>query len=199
VILKPAGLLFDMDGVLVDSQESWYQLLACLFRERFTRVLSREEFMSRYWARDLRDIFAELGLAIELDTFCREIYSRYLDDVLLPAGVKETLERLSLFPKAVITNTPAVCAWQILRKFGLQHHFEAVLTGSEVINGKPDPEIVIKGCKALFIQPEEAVLIGDSFLDVLAGRAAGCMVIGIGIEADYTIRRLPELLDLIKT
>jgi HAD superfamily hydrolase (TIGR01509 family) len=197
--LKPAGLLFDMDGVLVDSHESWYQLLACLIRERFSRNLSRKEFMSRYWSRDLRDIFADLGLAIELDPFCREIYSRYLDNVLLAAGVKETLERLSHLPKAVITNTPAVCACQILRKFGLQRYFEAVLTGGEVVNGKPDPEIVIKGCEALAIQPEEAVLIGDSSLDVLAGRAAGCTVIGIGIEGDYTIRSLPELLDLIKT
>jgi HAD superfamily hydrolase (TIGR01509 family) len=197
--LEPRGLLFDMDGVLVDSQESWYQLLACLVRERFSRNLSREEFMSRYWAHDLRDIFADLGLVIELDTFCREIYSRYLDDVLLAAGVRETLERLSHIPKAIITNTPAVCAWQILRKFGLQNYFTAVLTGGEVVNGKPDPEIVFKGCQALSIRPREAVLIGDSARDVLAGRAAGCTVIGIGIEGDYTIRRLPELLDLIKT
>jgi HAD superfamily hydrolase (TIGR01509 family) len=196
--LKAAGLLFDMDGVLVDSQEAWHQLLACLVRERFTRHLSREEFMSRYWSRDLRDIFADLDLTIELDIFCREIFSRYLDDVLLAADAKETLARLSHLPKAVITNTPSVCAWQILQKFRLQCYFEAVLTGGEVVNGKPDPEIVIKGCKALSIRPEEAVLIGDSSLDVLAGRAAGCIVIGLGIEADYTIQRLPDLLDLME-
>jgi HAD superfamily hydrolase (TIGR01509 family) len=198
MILKPGGLLFDMDGVLVDSQESWYRLLASILRERFHRKLTREEFMERYWARDLREIFTGLGLTIELDSFCREVYSGYLDAVVIVEGASRTLEQLGHFPKAVITNTPKICAWQILEKFGLSPYFTAVLTGGEVRNGKPDPEIVFKACEALAIQPEESVLIGDSDLDVLAGRAAGSIVVGIGIEADYTIKRLPDLLDLLK-
>jgi HAD superfamily hydrolase (TIGR01509 family) len=196
--LKPAGLLFDMDGVLVDSHESWYRTLADLIDERFGRELTREDFLEKYWARDLRDIFAELDLNIELDVFCLDFYSRYLDALVPGEGAAETLERLSPYPKAIITNTPAVCTRLILRKFGLERFFRAVLTGGEVKNGKPHPEIVYKGCAALGITPREALLIGDSSLDLRAGRAAGCPVIGLGIEGDYTIRRLPELLDLIE-
>ncbi|MDA8165500.1 MAG: HAD-IA family hydrolase [Desulfobacteraceae bacterium] len=196
--LKPAGLLFDMDGVLVDSRESWYRTLADLIRERFGRALTMEAFLDRYWARDLRDIFAELGLAIDPDSFCRDVYSRFLDALTAGEGAAETLERLRLYPKAIITNTPAVCTRLILRQFRLERHFRAVLTGGEVENGKPHPEIVYKGCAALGIRPEEAVLIGDSPLDVRAGRAAGCPVVGLGTQGDYTIRRLPELLNLIE-
>lgn len=195
--LKPAGLLFDMDGVLVDSRESWYRSLVHLIRERFGRELSREEFLEYYWARDLRDIFAELDLDIEPDFFCREIYSRYLDALVAAEDAADTLAQLSPFPKVIITNTPTACTRLILQKFGLERFFHAVITGGEVKNGKPHPEIVYKGCKALGIKPQEAVLIGDSSLDVQAGRAAGCPVIGLGVVGDYTIQRLKELLALI--
>ena len=197
--LKPAGLLFDMDGVLVDSRDSWYRVFAELFGERFNRALSRKEFFTRYWARDLRDIFAELDLEIELHDFCTHSYSHYLEAVLIMDGAEETLSRFNRYPKAIITNTPPDCTRQILRKFRLERFFEKIITGAEVENGKPAPDIVRKGAEALGIDPEEAVLIGDSDLDVQAGKAAGCTVIGLGIEADYTIRCLPELLDLIET
>jgi HAD superfamily hydrolase (TIGR01509 family) len=196
--MRPAGLLFDMDGVLVDSFESWHLALADLFRGRLARELTREEFLHRYWARDLRDIFAELGFDIALDSFCGETYSLYLEKVVTFRGAAETLRQLDRYPKAIITNTPAVCARRILEQSGLHVFFNAVLTGDEVVNGKPDPEIVYKACEALSIKPQEALLIGDSTLDVQAGRAAGCKVIGVGIEADYMIRNLPELLDLIE-
>jgi HAD superfamily hydrolase (TIGR01509 family) len=197
--LKPAGLLFDLDGVLVNSFESWYLLLADLVRNHFSRELTRQEFLDCYWARDLRDIFADLGLEIALDSFCRETHRSYLNRVVPASGAAETLARLGHYPKAIITNTPAVCAWQILAEFSFQRYFAAVITGGEVTRGKPDPEIVYKACRSLSIRPEEAILIGDSTLDVQAGHAAGCRVIGVGIEADFTIHGLPELLALLES
>lgn len=195
--LKPAGLLFDMDGVLVDSRQSWYRSLVHLFRDRLGRELPWNDFLENYWARDLRDIFAELGLDLAPESFCEKTFSRCLDALVAAEGAVATLERLSPYPKVIITNTPMACTRLILRKFGLERFFRAVITGGEVENGKPHPEIVYKGCAALGIRPQEAVLIGDSPLDVRAGRAAECPVIGLGVEGDCTIQRLPELLDLI--
>ena len=55
----------------------------------------------------------------------------------------------------------------------------------------------MKACERLNVDPKDVVLIGDTDSDVKAGRAAGCKVVGINVEADYTIRDLSELTTLI--
>jgi HAD superfamily hydrolase (TIGR01509 family) len=71
------------------------------------------------------------------------------------------------------------------------------LTSNDVKRSKPDPEIVIKSCKLLKLKPEEVILVGDTNSDVKAGRAAGCRVIGINVEADYRIKDISEITSFI--
>ncbi len=194
---KPKGILFDMDGVLINSEDSWYESLRDALQEQQNQRLRRETFHEQYWGRYLGDILAETGLKMDVDTFCHQVYGDHTDAVKLFPGTRETLEHLSDYPKAIITNTPAVCTRKILERFGLSNHFAVIISGDEIENAKPDPEIVFKGCKGLGIDPADALVIGDLDLDVRAARAAGCPVAGIGAEGDYTLERLEDLLDLL--
>ena len=86
---------------------------------------------------------------------------------------------------------------KILEVFNLRKYFNIVMTSDDVFRGKPSPEIVLKTCNSLEVKPEDVLLVGDTDSDVLAGRAAGCIVIGININADFTINNLFDLTTLI--
>ena len=72
------------------------------------------------------------------------------------------------------------------------------MTSDDVKMSKPNPEIVVKACKRFKIEPKDVVLVGDTESDVIAGKKAGCKVVGINVIADYTIKNLSELIYLIE-
>ena len=193
----PTAILFDMDGVLVNTFASWYGSFVDLFAELYGQPLPREEFLQRFWGRDLRDIFADLGLDLAIPEFCQRYYGNHTHKVEIFADTRSTLAALSSYRKAVITNTPAACAELILRDLGIREYFEQILTGDDVILGKPDPAIVHKGCELLGCTPAHAVVVGDHWVDIEAGRRAGCQVVGVGIDADFRVETLTELLQIL--
>jgi HAD superfamily hydrolase (TIGR01509 family) len=195
--LHPKALLFDMDGVLVDSQDSWWHALNSALQAYGQPSLSREEFVSRFWGHDLYDNLRRLGLPSEIGQFCNRIYGQYLSNTILYPETIPTLNQLHRYPKAVITNSPRSCVEEILRHFQLLAFFQVVVTSDEVKNGKPDPELVYAACQQLQVPPSQVVLIGDTINDVLAGHAAGCPVVGLNVKADETINSLLELLRLL--
>ena len=190
----PTAILFDMDGVLVNTFDSWFTSFVDLFADRYGRTLGREEFLGRFWGRDLRDIFAELELALPVPEFCRDYYGKHTERVELYDDTATTLAALSGLPKAVITNTPAPCARLILQDLAIAHFFQEIITGDDVAVGKPNPAIVLRGCERLGCTPQQAVVVGDHRVDMEAGRRAGCRVIGVRIDGDRRIERLGELL-----
>ena len=195
--LKPSAILFDMDGVLVDSLDAWWSSLNSSLKAFNYETISREKFIERYWGHDLYDNLKTMNIPLEVGNFCNNVYGDSIDFVKLYPETKETLQKLDQYKKSIITNTPKGCAVQILKKFDIEKYFEFLLTSDDVKMAKPDPEIVLKSCKMLNVNPIDVVLVGDTESDVKAGRAAGCKVIGINVEADYTIKDLSELTSLI--
>ncbi|MDH3392937.1 MAG: HAD family hydrolase [Desulfobulbaceae bacterium] len=191
--LRPTALLFDMDGVLVNTFLAWYGSFVDLFADVYGQQLSREVFLQRFWGRDLRDIFNELDLEMAVPFFCRRYFSVHTDKVEIFPDTIDTLAALAAFRKAVITNTPAACAELILQDLGIREYFTHIITGDDVTVGKPDPAIVLKGCELLGCTPDQAVVIGDHQVDIDAARNAGCRVIGVGIDGDFKVESLSGL------
>jgi len=194
---SPAAILFDMDGVLVNTFASWFASFVDLFDQAYGQPLSASVFRQRFWGRDLRDIFAELGLELTIADFCRDYFGKHTSKMEIFADTRATLAALSAYKKAVITNTPASCAELILRDLGIRAYFDKIITGDDVALGKPDPAIVHKGCQLLACTPAQAVVVGDHRVDIEAGRRAGCKVIGVGIDGDFRIDNLADLLTLL--
>jgi HAD superfamily hydrolase (TIGR01509 family) len=195
--LAPSAILFDMDGVLVDSLDSWWKALNNALQRFKHEEITRDAFIKTYWGHDLKANLKRLHLRPEVAKFCNITYGNHLDYVAIYPDTKNTLQSLATYKKAVITNTPSDCARQILRKFQIEQYFEAVITSDDVVRSKPAPEIVFKACERLGVDVKTVLLIGDTESDVKAGHAAGCTVVGLNIPADITIQRLSELPSLI--
>lgn len=195
--LKPDAILFDMDGVLVNSLDSWWISLNQALVNYGKKEITKEEFFSKYWGHDLKYNLEKMGLDYRILKFCNNIYGQNVGQVKIYPETVDILKKLNGYKKAIITNTPKDCTDQIVKNFNFERFFEIVLTSDDVNYGKPSPELIIKACDHLKVNPKYAVLIGDTKSDVEAGRAANCKVIGINIEADYTIENLSGILSII--
>ncbi|PNX47139.1 MAG: hypothetical protein BV459_05015, partial [Thermoplasmata archaeon M11B2D] len=104
--LAPSAILFDMDGVLVDSLDSWWKALNSALKRFKHKEITREEFITTYWGHDLKDNLKRLQLNPEVASFCNVTYGNHIDYIRIYPDTKETLEQLSSYTKAIITNTP---------------------------------------------------------------------------------------------
>ena len=195
---RPSAILFDMDGVLVDSLDAWWKALNQALKKYGYDEVTRDEFIKKYWGHDLFDNLKTMNAPLELGLFCNKVYVRYVEDVEIYPETKNVLQRLSMYRKSVITNTPRDSAFRILDKFDIRRFFEYVLTSDDVSRSKPDPEIVLKSCELLKVDPESVVLVGDTPSDVIAGRKAGCKVVGINVDADIRVERLSDVVDVLE-
>jgi len=195
--LNPKAILFDMDGVLVDSIDSWWKALNHALEKYKMEKISKQVFIEKYWGHDLYDNLKKNNLPIKVGKFCNNIYGEHLDGISIFPNAKEVLQKLSKYPKCIITNTPCNCTTQILKTFDIEKYFDFVFTSDDVKLSKPDPEIVILACKKLKVKPKDAVLIGDTDSDVKAGYAAGCKVIGLNIKADFIVQNLTGILEIL--
>ena len=126
-------------------------------------------------------------------------YLKNIDRVEIFSDVELTLKYLKYFKKGIITNTPKIIALYLLEKFNILKYFNIIVTSDDVKYGKPNPEIIIKACKLLGVQPKEVVIIGDTISDIEAGKNLECEVIGININADYNVNKFSKILDILIT
>jgi phosphoglycolate phosphatase-like HAD superfamily hydrolase len=196
--IKPDAILFDMDGVLVDSIDSWFTSLNHALKAFNIDEISRDEFLGKYWGHDLYDNLDRMGLDHEIGRLCNNLYGENISHIKFDLNTKDILDQLKAYRKGIITNTPKDSAFKILEKFDIEHFFDVIITSDDVKKAKPNPEIVLKACKVLGVEPEKVILIGDTDSDVKAGKAANCIVVGLKIDGDYTINNLSELTTLIQ-
>ncbi|HEV8641923.1 MAG TPA: HAD family phosphatase [Methylomirabilota bacterium] len=185
--MASAGVVFDMDGVLVDSgayhRAAWQALLAELgvpLPPEFWRcTIGRpaEEAVARLLGRALSPAQAR-----DLGRRKHEHYERLAGQALpaIPGAPKfvETLVRSGV-PRAVASSARRADVIRLLGDLGLLRHFEIVVTADDVRQGKPDPEVYVRAARGLRIPPDECLVFEDSLVGVQAARGAGMRVIGI--------------------
>jgi len=181
------AVLFDLDGVIINSFESWYQAFNAMLRRYGRGEISREEFKVKCWGPDLKHNLDAWNLDEEAGHYCIDKQLELVELIELFPGVKEVLSRIRheyKYKVGLVTNTPKKNVTRILEHFQLARLFDVVITGDDVHEGKPNAEMVIEACRRLKVKPENAILVGDTESDFQAGKSAGCTVIGVGIGAD---------------
>jgi HAD superfamily hydrolase (TIGR01509 family) len=177
----PAAVLFDMDGLMIESERA---LLQC-WREA-SQVLELHQLDDALWLsfvglsdRVCHDLLRERLEEAQVQALLRETQVRYDAQVEaglpLKAGVLELLALLEShgLPRAVVTSTRRERALQKLTLCGLLPHFDAVAAGGEVAHPKPAPDLYLLAAQRLGVAPEACVVLEDSVAGVRAALAAG--------------------------
>lgn len=195
--MLPRAVLFDMDGVLVKSEEVWFKVCEAAGVRFRGRALSREEFFPTFGQGTAADIpvFGFACTVQELDAFYVAEFVRHLDAMWVNPEARPLLDQLAGqgVKLALVTNTVSPLAVQILARARLNGVFTSLATADRVTNAKPSPELVHLACRELGVPPSEAWMVGDSRFDRQAAQAAGVFFIGLGLDGDRRIERLAEL------
>ena len=200
----PFAVLFDMDGVLFDSErcirEIWRGLAEELGLAGIDRVFL--QCVGTNKART-RQIFAAAYPALDFDSFDAQARTRFLaryDRGRLPVkpGAREILSALAErgVPLALASSTRTETVRRELEEAGLLPFFDAVLGGDQVTRSKPDPEIFLRAAEALGAAPTDCFVIEDSFNGVRAAAAAGMRALMVPdlLPPDDEMRRLAQAL-----
>lgn len=183
------GVVFDMDGVIVDShpthRSAWKQFLASVGREATEEELDfildgrkREEILRHFLGELSPQELREYGNRKD------EMLRRLGNGIHPIEGVLEFLAELRLagFKTGVATSAGKTRTQGTLSELGVRHCFDVVLTGDEVAAGKPDPSIYQMAARRLGEAPELLLAIEDASSGVRAAVGAGLRCIGIGPE-----------------
>jgi phosphoglycolate phosphatase len=204
------ALIFDLDGTLIDSKLD-LALAVNAALDHMRRTPLPHETIYSYVGNGAPSLVhralgdgatardAEEGLAFFL-SYYRE---HMLDNTVTYPGVREGLEILKAHPMAVLTNKPARFSQRILDGLGISGYFRYVYGGNSFQTKKPDPEGVNTLLRDLAVAPREAMMVGDSEVDVRAARNAGTWACGVsyglgtaGLRADPPDLMLDSLVEL---
>jgi beta-phosphoglucomutase family hydrolase len=178
------SLIFDMDGVIVDSNPVHRQAWAA-FNRRFG-IETTEEMQQRMYGRRndqiVRDFFGD-GLTQEeviargaaKEELYREMVRDRIEEILVP-GVRQFLECHRDVPKALATNGEPENVDFVLERAGLRSYFRVVVNGQQVRHPKPHPEIYRRAAELLETDAANCIVFEDSASGVEAARAAGMRI-----------------------
>jgi len=207
------AIIFDLDGTLIDSSVDITNALNYAMEPYSLKRLTREDtvkLVGEGITRLIEKIAGNLDETGKADVALRFIthYTEHVADYTREyPGVRETLESLVKYRKAVISNKRESLSKLVLQELGLLRYFSLVVGSDTTTERKPSPVPVLKALTELRAEPCEAVMVGDSNFDVDAGKAAGVTTVAVTYgyrprpviaHADYLIDRMSDLLPLVE-
>ncbi|AUS97547.1 hypothetical protein CDQ84_10220 [Clostridium thermosuccinogenes] len=207
-------LIFDFDGVIIDSRDDIAGAVEYSLKHFGRPPLPRDEIISYIgWGADnlIRSCFK--GCDDEVIREAISFYKKYyldnsVKETKLYKNVEETLDFFKGKKIALVTNKPEDISLSILDKLGVADRFNIVIGPESLKKLKPDPEGILKVLDAFGEDPKKTIMIGDTYTDVEAGKAAGTYTCGVtyGIGStedllkaspDYIVDDIIKLTDII--
>ncbi len=205
------AVVFDLDGVLLDSEQLWDGVREQLAHERGGRWHERAQadmmgMSSPEWSRYMHDVIGLAEPPEEINAeVVRRLQARYRERLPLIDGARDAVERLAAgWPLGVASSSNRELIELVLERAGLAELFRATVSSEEVDRGKPAPDVYIEAARRLDVAPQRCAAIEDSRNGIRSARAAGMRVIAIPnahyppdgetlAEADDVLESLEEL------
>jgi HAD superfamily hydrolase (TIGR01509 family) len=180
------AVVFDLDGVLLDSEQLWDETREQLAKERGGRWHDRAQrdmmgMSSREWSRYMHET---IGLPEPPEEINREVVERRAtasrERLPVIPGAREAVERLAArWPLGLASSSTRELIDLALELLGVRHLFKATVSSEEVARGKPAPDVYLEAARPLGVDPAHTAAIEDSHNGILAAKAAGMRVIAI--------------------
>jgi HAD superfamily hydrolase (TIGR01509 family) len=205
------AVVFDLDGVLIDSEQVWDEARRALAAERgrpWPDTASRDMMgmSSPEWSRYMHDV---VGVPDSPEEISAEVVRRldriYRERLPLLPGAVEAVERLAdRWPLGLASSSNRELIDLVLELSGLARHFRATVSSEEVASGKPAPDVYLEAARRLEVAPDRCAAVEDSENGILSAKAAGMRVLAIPnphfppseqalAVADVTLASLAEL------
>jgi HAD superfamily hydrolase (TIGR01509 family) len=205
------AVVFDLDGVIIDSEHVWDEVRQRLAEERggaWHEQASRDMMgmSSPEWSRYMHDV---IGLSESPEEINAEVVRRmnaaYEEGAPLIPGAAEAVERLAArWPLGLASSSNRELIDLVLETSGLGRFFEATVSSEEVPRGKPAPDVFLEAARRLEVEPTRGAAIEDSENGIRSAKAAGMRVIAVpnpqyppadeALEvADVVLPSIPEL------
>jgi HAD superfamily hydrolase (TIGR01509 family) len=205
------AVIFDLDGVLLDSEQVWNAAKEELVRERgasWSDEAPRDMMgmSSPEWSAYLRD---ELGVDMDVEEISADVVRRlehiYRERLPLHEGAVDAVERAAArWPLGLASSSNREIIELFLDLSGLRDRFEATVSSEEVERGKPAPDVYLETARRMNVKPEQTAAVEDSENGIHSARAAGMYVVALPNEvyppaedalaqADVVISKLSEL------
>jgi HAD superfamily hydrolase (TIGR01509 family) len=216
-VLKDVELvIYDLDGVLIDSSKGILKAFELTLREVGTKI-KQEEIRKRIGVGLIEILKEFLPNASHKDVW--RIRDRYVyhfqslgpEYIQLLSGVTETLRSLKEkgFKQAVATNKTNSEATRILRTLDILQYFDFVIGFMDVSNPKPSPDMILRTLEEFHIAKEKTVFIDDTTFGLTAGISAEVYTVGIttgthdketiaSVNPNFIIESLPEIINLLE-
>jgi HAD superfamily hydrolase (TIGR01509 family) len=194
------AVVFDMDGVLVDTEHLWDEVREALTEEwggRYTAE-AQEAMMgmsSLEWSRYLHETVGLREPPERInDEVVRRMLGRYETDLPVVPGAPDAVRRVAdaglRLGVASSSNRPLIDA--VLQRLGLTDLFAVTVSSEEVARGKPAPDVYAEAARRLGVEPRRAIAVEDSASGIRAARAAGMRVVA------YPNRHYPPSADVLE-
>ncbi len=206
------GVIFDLDGLLLDSEQLWDEVREELARERGGRwhAGAQRDMMgmsSPEWSRYMHDRIGLTESPAEISAeVVRRLEASYRQELPLVPGAEEAVERLAArWPLGLASSSNREVIDLALELSGLDKFFRATVSSEEVERGKPAPDVYLEAARRLGVPAERCAAIEDSHNGIRAAKAAGMRVIAIPnlhfppgeealADADVVLDSLDELM-----
>jgi HAD superfamily hydrolase (TIGR01509 family) len=182
----PDAVIFDLDGVLLDSEAAWVEVKREFTEESGGHWKESAQWdmlgmSSIEWSRYMHD---ELGVPVPPERISSEVADRLVQRYrqrlpLLPGAVEAVQSLARVWPLALATSSNRNVVDLVLEKSGLADAFAATVSSEEVDHGKPAPDVYLEAARRLNVNPSASVAIEDSTNGIRSAHAAGMAVIAV--------------------
>src|SRR4030066_252706 len=183
--LKLKGILFDLDGTIVDSRDAYLEAARIAFETMGQKLPDPQlslEIPKRLEQNLAKGDIVKGNVAAFLDVYLKTYYKITKEKTKPIPNIHVTLETLSQKVKLALITMRFVPKTQVaeeLEQFNIAKYFSHIVTALDTHKPKPSPEALIKTVKALDVNICDCAIVGDSVSDVKAGKAAGSMTIAV--------------------